>query len=71
MEKDCNYDKAKLIHHIAKLNHFINKHAIEDAKAAGHPHCESMYREIAEQLEESLKKLKQAVTGLAKEDKFE
>jgi len=71
MKENCNYDKTKLMHEISSLKHFINKHAIEDAKKANHPLCAEMYREVAADLDKALHKLKSAVVGLAKEGKFE
>lgn len=71
MKEDCNYDKTKLLHELASLKHFIRRHAIEDARKANHPHCESMYAEVAEDIDNALKKLKSAVSGLAKEGKYD
>lgn len=70
MEIDCNYDKTKLIHQLSAIKHFIRKHAIEDAKKAGHPLCVKMYEEIESDILRSLQKLKAAVEGLAKEGKY-
>ncbi len=71
MKEDCNYDKTKLIHELSSLKHFINMHAIKDAQKANHPLCAKMYREVADDIEKSLHKLKSAVTGLAKEGKYD
>ena len=70
MKEDCNYDKTKLIHELAALKHFIERHAIEDAKKAGHDLCGSMYREVAEDIDKAMEKLKSAVSGLAREGKY-
>ncbi len=70
MHEDCNYDKTKLIHELSSLKHFIRKHAIDDAKKANHPLCAKMYDEVANDIEKAIKKLKEAVTGLAKEGKY-
>jgi len=67
---DCNYDKTKLIHELSKIAHFINKHAIEDAKKAGHPLCAEAYKETLEDLKRAINKMKEAVSGLAREGKF-
>ena len=70
MEVDCNYNKTKLIHQLSSIRHFIKKHAVEDAKKANHPLCAKMYEEIAADLSKNLDKLKSAVSGLAKEGKY-
>jgi len=70
MKEDCNYDKTKLIHELSSIKHFINKHAIDDAKKANHPLCAVMYKEVAADIEKAIEKLKAAVTGLAREGKY-
>jgi hypothetical protein len=70
MKEDCNYDKTKLIHELSALKHFIRKHAIDDAKKANHPLCAKMYEEVSAEIEKSIEKLKAAVTGLAREGKY-
>ena len=70
MKEDCNYDKTKLIHELSALRHFIRKHAIGDAKKANHPLCAKMYEEVAADIEKGIEKLKAAVSGLAKEGKY-
>ncbi len=70
MLADCNYDKTKLLTEMSKLAHFLKNQAIKDAKKEGHLLCEKMYEEIYNSLENEMAKLKKAVAGLAKEDKF-
>lgn len=70
MKENCNYDKTKLIHELSRLRHFIHMHAISDAQKANHPLCAKMYKEVADDLDRSLEKLKSAVAGLAKEGKY-
>lgn len=70
MEIDCNYNKTKLIHQVSSMRHFLRKHAVDDAKKAGHPLCAKMYEELAEDLTKHLHNLKSAVAGLAKEGKY-
>ncbi len=67
---DCNYDKTKLIHEMSRIVHFINKHAIEDAHKTGHPLCAAAYKEAFEDLKKAIHKLREAVSGLAKEGKY-
>jgi len=70
MKENCNYDKTKLIHELSRLRHFINMHAIKDAHNAGHPLCAKMYAEVAADIDKSIDKLKNAISGLAKEGKY-
>jgi len=70
MLTDCNYDKTKIIHDLSRIAHFIKNHAVSDAKKEGHPLCAEMYKEIAQDIESSLAKLRAAITGLAKENKY-
>jgi len=67
MKIDCNYDKIRIMHDLLRLKWFINKHAIEDAKKAGHEECEAFYQELANDLDRKITKLK----DLIKKDSLE
>lgn len=67
---DCNYDKTKLIHQLSSIAHFVNKHAIDDAKRENHPLCAAEYKELLEDLKKHIIKLQAAVAGLAREGKY-
>ena len=67
---NCNYDKAKLLYKIAKLASFVEKHAIKDAEKDNHPLCAEEYRELKQDLERHMEKLRLAIEGLSREGKF-
>lgn len=70
MLNDCNYDKTKILKELASLHHFLIKHAKEDATKEGHELCKHMYDDLAKDLEKHIDKLKMAVSGLSKEEKY-
>ncbi len=67
---NCNYDKTKLLYKISKMIGFIEKHAIKDSEKDGHPLCTEEYRELKNDLERHMEKLRVAVEGLSREGKF-
>ena len=67
---NCNYDKTKLLYKLVKTVLYIEKHAIEDAEKDGHPLCAEEYKELKQDLERHIEKLRLAVEGLSKEGKF-
>jgi len=67
---NCNYDKTKLLYKISVLANFLEKHAIRDAEKDSHPLCAEEYRELKQDLERHLEKLRAAVEGLSRESKF-
>ncbi|MDP3766209.1 MAG: hypothetical protein Q8R04_06885 [Nanoarchaeota archaeon] len=71
MLANCNYDKTKILYKIIKIAAFIEKHAIHDAEKDGHPLCAEEYKEIKQDLERHIEKLRLAVEGLSREGKFE
>lgn len=71
MLKNCNYNKVRLLHDLSRVVWYLKKHAKEDAKKEGHELCAGMCEEIEADLEKHIDKLKQAIAGLSKEDKFE
>ena len=70
MLSNCNYDKTKLLYKISVLVSFIEKHAIRDAEHDGHPLCAEEYKELKQDLENHMEKLRMAVEGLSREAKF-
>ncbi|MBI2655560.1 hypothetical protein HYX06_04005 [Candidatus Woesearchaeota archaeon] len=70
MLSNCNYDKIKLLYKISVLAKFIEKHAVKDAEHDGHPLCAEEYRELKNDLEKHIEKLRAAVEGLSRESKF-
>ena len=66
----CNYDKIKLLAKISKIAGFIEKHAIRDAEKDGHPLCAEEYRELKNDIERHVEKLRIAIEGLSREGKF-
>lgn len=71
MLNNCNYSKVRLLHDLSRIVWYLKKHAKDDAREEGHELCHTMCEEIEADLEKHIDKLKQAITGLAKEDKFE
>jgi hypothetical protein len=70
MLSGCNYGKTKVLYKLAKLSAYIEKHAIEDAKAAGHPLCAKMFEEMKADIDRNIDKLKAAIAGLSREGKY-
>ena len=70
MLKDCNYNKIRLLHDLSRIVWYLKKHAKEDAKKSGHELCHTMCEELEQDLEKHIEKIRQAIVGLAKEDKF-
>ena len=71
MLSNCNYNKTKLLYNISKIAVFIEKHAIKEAEKDGHPLCAEEYKELKQDLERHIEKLRLAVEGLSREGKFE
>ena len=69
MEHNCNYDKTHLLMRLQAVLWRMNTYCA-DAKKAGHPLCEKMYRELEHDLRKHSKKLESAISGLAKEGKY-
>ena len=67
---NCNYDKTKLLYKLSALASFLEKHAIRDAEHDGHPLCAEEYKELKQDLERHMEKLRAAVEGLSREAKF-
>ena len=67
---NCNYNKTKLLYKATKMMLFIEKHAIKDAEKDGHPLCAEEYKELKQDLERHVEKLRAAVEGLSREGKF-
>ncbi len=67
---NCNYDKTKLLYRISVLVSFLERHAIRDAEKDNHPLCAEEYKELRQDLERHLEKLRVAVEGLSREAKF-
>ena len=67
---NCNYNKTKLLYKIAKIASFLEKHAIRDAEKDGHPLCAEECKELKQDLDRHLEKLRMAVEGLSREGKF-
>ena len=70
MLANCNYDKTKLLYKITKIAAFVEKHAIHDAEKDNHPLCAEEYKELKQDLERHIEKLRLAVEGLSREGKF-
>ena len=70
MLSNCNYDKTKLLYKLEKILGFIEKHAVHDANKDSHPLCGEEYKELKQDLERHVEKLRLAVEGLSREGKF-
>ena len=67
---NCNYDKTKLFYKLLKISAFVEKHAMHDAEKDGHPLCREEYKELKQDLDTHIEKLRAAVEGLSREGKF-
>lgn len=65
MLDDCKYDKVKLLHEISSLAWYLEKHATENAEKAGDKKCYSLYKEILQDLEKNINKLKQSIGDIS------
>jgi hypothetical protein len=70
MLSGCNYGKTKILFKLAKISAYIEKHAIADANAAGHPLCAKLFEELKADLDKYQDKLKAAIAGLSREGKY-
>ena len=70
MLSNCNYGKTKLLYKLMKIVGYIDKHAIKDAEKDNHPLCAEEYKELKQDLERHIEKLRMAVEGLSREGKF-
>ena len=70
MLNNCNYDKTKILYKILRLAEFIEKHAIKDSERDDHPLCGEEYKELKQDLEKHIEKLRLAVEGLSREGKY-
>lgn len=71
MLNDCNYNKVRLLRDLSRIVWYLQKHAKEDAKKAGHETCHAMCEELEKDLEEHIGKITQTIIDLSKEGKFE
>ena len=67
---NCNYNKTKLLYKITKIASFLEKHAIRDAEKDNHPLCAEECKELKQDLERHIEKLRMAIEGLSREGKF-
>jgi len=70
MLSQCNYNKVRLLHDLSRIVWFLKKHAKEDAKSEGHEDCMKMCEELEADLEKHINKIKNGISGLAKEEKL-
>ena len=70
MLSNCNYNKVRLLHDLSRIDWYLENHAKKDAKEGGHELCHAVCDDIHKDIEKHIEKLKEAVAGLAKEDKF-
>ena len=54
---DAYYDKLKLLYKFCKINHFITKHASEDAKKEHDEQFEKFLKEITPTLQKYIQQL--------------
>jgi hypothetical protein len=62
MIDNCTYNKAKVLHHLAKINWFIEQHCKKDAKAAKHSGCDKLFKSIQKDLEKNVRLLQEALS---------
>jgi hypothetical protein len=66
---NCNYNKTALLTDTRRLMWRLRTYK-KDAKAANHPLCHKLIEEFEHDLKKYSKKLEDAISGLAKENKF-
>ena len=66
---NCNFNKTALLVEFRRLIWKMEQYK-KDAKAANHPLCEKVLNECEADLKKYSKKFEDAITGLAKEGKF-
>ncbi len=67
---NCDYNKIKVVHELSQLQWFLEKHAMPDATAHGHPLCANMWKEIHSEINKWLEKPLLAIEGRSKEGKM-
>lgn len=70
MLSDENYSYIKLLYKLSNTLSYVKNHAIPDAEKAGHELSMQMYEEMQHDLEQNIEKVRSAIEGLSKEDKF-
>ena len=70
MLSHCNYNKVRLLHDLSRIVWFLKKHAKEDAQKEGHQDCIKMCEDLEADLEKHIDKIRDSISGLAKEDKL-
>ncbi len=70
MMDNCNYNKTKILYKLSKLVGFLEGHAIEDAKKAGHRKCEEFYSKLRDELDKHLEGMRILVEECAKDGKL-
>lgn len=65
-----NYSYVKLLHMLSKALWYIRNHAKKEAEEAEHGLSVEMYNEIEQDLEKNIEKIRSAIEGLSKENKF-
>ena len=66
---NCNFNKTSLLANFRRVLWRIEQYK-KDAKATGHPLCEKLLNECEADLKKHSKKVEDAISGLAKENKF-
>lgn len=61
MLDNVSYNKAKLMHQIAAMQWFIEKHALKDAQSSGDSECYEMLITLQKDLQKSLERLQTSV----------
>ena len=66
---NCNFNKTSLLVEFRRALWRLEEYK-KDADKAGHPLCRDLLNDIEGDLKKHTVKLKEAIVGLAKEDKF-
>ena len=70
MLRDHTYDKMKVLVELSATCNFLKKHALPELEDGHEPLTQELYKEIVEDLDKHVDKLRMAVEGLAKEGKL-
>ncbi len=69
MVHNCNFNKTSMLVELRRALWRIDQYK-KDADEAGHSSCKGLMDDLGKDLQKHSKKLEDAITGLAKEDKF-
>jgi hypothetical protein len=61
MLDNCTYNKIKLLHELSCVAWFVEKHALQDAQAAGDAACIQMLQDLEKDIRNHIERLRQTL----------